>query len=140
MTLTWPQSRAARRLIRVSSVLALLYISTCVYFRGTQVPRILAPLADQPSHPVRMSMPCEDVRVPLRPDGRQARDPLYAFWLPAENPDAPVFLYLHGQDATRGKNLEHTETFHQCGYHVLVVDYQGYAECYERGKRSIWPC
>ena len=134
MTITWPQSKIARRLIRFSGVLALLYISTCVYFRGTQVPKILAPLPDQPSHPKRMGMPSEDVRIPLPSDGQQAREPLYAFWVPAENPDAPVFLYLHGQDATRGKNLEHTETFHQCGYHVLVLDYRGYAESY--GKES----
>ena len=134
MTVTWPQSRIARSLIRFSGVFALIYISICVYFWGTQVTKILAPLAVQPSHPVRMGMPCEDVRVPLPPDGQKTREPLYAFWVPVENPDAPVFLYLHGQDATRGKNLEHTESFHQCGYHVLVIDYRGYAESY--GKES----
>ncbi|MBL8855251.1 MAG: alpha/beta hydrolase [Planctomycetaceae bacterium] len=130
MIFTWLQSRTSRRLIELSALLALLYVFTCVYFWATQVPKILAPLPDQPSHPVRMGMPCEEVRIPLPPNGSQTREPLHAFWVPAENSDAPIFLYLHGQDATRGKNLEHTETFHQCGYHVLVVDYRGYAESY----------
>jgi pimeloyl-ACP methyl ester carboxylesterase len=130
MNLTWLESRATRRLLIFSGAFALLYVFTCLYFWGTQVPKIFAPRPDQPSHPVRMGMPCEDVRIPLPPDGQRTREPLYAFWVPAENPDAPVFLYLHGQDATRGKNLEHTESFHQCGYHVLIVDYRGYAESY----------
>lgn len=130
MTFTRPQSQMRRRLKRIVGVLALLYTFTCVYFWGTQVPKILAPLPNQPSHPGRMGMPCEDVRIPLPPDGQQAREPLYAFWVPVENPEAPIFLYLHGQDATRGKNLEHTETFHECGYHVLVVDYRGFAESF----------
>ena len=103
MTFTWPQSRIASRLIRVSGVFALIYICTGVYFWGTQVTKILAPLQVQPSHPKRMGMPCEDVRIPLPPDGQKTREPLYAFWVPANNPEAPVLLYLHGQDATRGK-------------------------------------
>ena len=63
-------------------------------------------------------------------------DPLYAFWVPVENPEAPVFLYLHGQDATRGKNLEHTERFHQYGWNVLVVDYRGFGESYGKEQPS----
>ncbi len=47
-----------------------------------------------------------------------------------------MILYLHGQEVTRGKNLIHAESFHQCGYHVLIVDYRGYAE--SCGKET--PC
>lgn len=134
MTAKWPQSRFKRRLIRFSGVLALIYIFTCAYFWGTQGTKILAPLAMKPSHPERMGMPCEDVRIPLPPNGQKTREELYAYWVTVQNPDAPIFLYLHGQDATRGKNLEHTESFHECGYHVLVLDYRGYAESY--GKET----
>jgi uncharacterized protein len=117
MSFTWLlQSRVAHRLSNFLAAMALLYVSICVYFWATQVSKILAPLPDLSSHPTRMGMPCEDILIPLPPAGKQPGEPLHAFWVPAENPDAPVFLYLHGQDATRGKNLEHTETFHQCGY------------------------
>lgn len=131
MTFTWPQWRIARRrLIKFSGLFALIYISTCVYFWRTQVTKILAPLSVQPSHPERMGMPCETVRIPLPPDGQKTRASLYAFWVPANTPEAPVLLYLHGQDATRGKNLLHTESFHHCGFNVLVLDYRGFAESY----------
>jgi len=137
MTLSRSQPRfTRRRLIICIGVFAIFYISICAYFWATQVEKILAPRSDMPSDPKRMGMTCEDVRVPLSRDGAEISEQLYAFWVPAENPDAPVFLYLHGQDATRGKNLEHTESFHQCGYHVLVVDYRGYAESYENEKPS----
>ena len=125
------QSRfTRRRLIRGISVLAIVYISIGAYFRTTQVEKIFLPRADMPSNPNRMGMPHENVRVPLFRDGVDTGEPLHAFWVPADNADAPVILYLHGQDATRGKNLEHTESFHECGYHVLVIDYRGYAESF----------
>ncbi len=131
MSFTPSLSRFARRcLIIFVGVLAFIYISICVYFWGTQVDKILAPRPDMPSHPVRMGMPCEDVRIPLPFAGEKTSEPPYAFWVPAENPEAPVFLYLHGQDATRGKNLEHTENIHQCGWNVLVIDYRGFGESY----------
>lgn len=44
--------------------------------------------------------------------------------------DTPVLLYLHGQDATRGKHLDHTERFRQLGLNVLAIDYRGFAETY----------
>jgi len=135
MTLDRLQSRfKRRRLITSVCVFAVIYFSLCAYFWATQVERILAPRSDMPSDPGRMGMIYKDVRVPLSGAGAGISEPLHAFWVPAENPDAPVFLYLHGQDATRGKNLEHVENFHQCGYHVLTVDYRGFAESY--GKES----
>lgn len=134
-----PRSRSQlrftrRRLAKCLGAFAIIYISICGYFGATQVEKILAPRPDKPSDPGRMGMIYEDVRVPLSHAGAEISEPLYAYWVPAENPDAPIFLYLHGQDATRGKNLEHTESVHQCGYHVLVLDYRGYAESY--GKES----
>lgn len=117
-----------RRLVTGIGLFAILYISVCAYFFATQVEKIFLPRADLPSNPGRMGMPHEDVHIPLSRDGSETSETLSAFWVPADNADAPVILYLHGQDATRGKNLEHTESFHECGYHVLVVDYRGYAE------------
>ena len=125
------QSEFTRRhLIRGVGVFAIIYISICAYFRTTQVDKILRPRADMPSNPTRMGMPHENLRIPLSRDGAETSEQLYAFWVPAENADAPVVLYLHGQDAIRGKNLQHTESFHELGYHVLVLDYRGYAESY----------
>jgi pimeloyl-ACP methyl ester carboxylesterase len=115
-------------------LLAIIVISICAYLRATQVDKIFAPRPDMPSNPERMGMDYFDVLIPLSLASAGNSEQLHAFWVPAENLDTPVILYLHGQDATRGKNLEHTENFHQCGYHVLVIDYRGFAESY--GEQS----
>lgn len=125
------QSRRVKRtVIRILGLLALLYVSTCVYFRETQVREILAPLAEIPTNPERMGMSYIPVSIPVLDNKNKKIGQLNAFWVPVENPEAPVFLYLHGQDATRGKHLEHTERFHQWGWNVLVIDYRGFGESF----------
>jgi len=110
--------------------IAFLYISICVYFWATQVPKILAPLAEIPTDPGRMDMDYDQVKIPLRDGGDKVIGQLDAYWVPVESPEAPVILYLHGQDATIGKNLEHTERFHQFGWNVLVIDYRGFGKSF----------
>lgn len=130
MNFTRLRSRIAhRRLIRILGLLAFLYISTNVYFAVTQVEKVLAPTRVIPTTPKRMGMNHEDVRIPLRL-GSEKTCELHAFWIPVENSDAPILLYLHGQDATRGKNLDHADRFHEWGLNVLVIDYRGFAETY----------
>ena len=126
MTLPPRHSRLTRhRLFRFACVLAVVYLFICVYFWGTQVDKILAPTDEPP-----ISKQFEMVRIPLRLVDEKTFEPLYAYWIPAENPDTPVLLYLHGQDATRGKHLDHTERFRQLGLNVLAIDYRGFAETY----------
>jgi uncharacterized protein len=125
-----------QRLARVLGLLALLYFAVCVYFWATQVTKVLAPLAEIPTTPERMGLPYREVFIPINDSLGKEIGQLEAFWVPADNPDAPVFLYLHGQDATRGKNLEHTERFHQWGYNVLVIDYRGFAGSYGKEQPS----
>ena len=122
--------RARRRVIRILALLALIYISICVYFWATQVSKILAPLREIPTNPERMGMSYVRVSIPIRDHKNTEIGQLKASWVPVENPEAPVILYLHGQDATRGKNLEHTERFHQWGWNVLIIDYRGFGESY----------
>ncbi len=137
MNLARPKSRVAiRRLVRVLGLLAFLYISICVYFWATQVPKILAPLGEILTDPGRMGMKYEQVKVPLHDGGDKVIGQLDAYWVPVENPEAPVFLYLHGQDATIGKNLDHTERFHQWGWNVLVIDYRGFGKSFDDEKPS----
>lgn len=125
-----------RRCFSVMVALAFLYAAVTAYFWWTQAEKILAPLEDIPTDPGRMDMPFEPVRVPIYVAGKKTEDQLYAYWVPSDDPDAPVFLYLHGQDATRGKNLEHTERLHQWGWNVLVIDYRGFGERYVDEKPS----
>jgi alpha-beta hydrolase superfamily lysophospholipase len=119
-----------RRSLFIGLVVLVSYLSVCVYFWATQAVKILAPLSLVATNPERMGMPYERVEVPLYLDDQGVHDRLDAFWIPVEDPDAPVFLYLHGQDATIGKNLEHAERLYQWGWNVLVVDYRGFGKSY----------
>jgi alpha-beta hydrolase superfamily lysophospholipase len=115
---------------------SLLYLAVCFYFWVTQVDKILAPRADLPSNPGRMGLEYSDVEIPLSLGGLDTDQTLRAFWIPARTSDRPVLLYLHGQDATRGKNLEHIENFHQCDLNVLTIDYRGFGESYGKQQPS----
>jgi pimeloyl-ACP methyl ester carboxylesterase len=50
---------------------------------------------------------------------------VHGYWVPRDNA-AAVVLFLHGQDTTLGKNLQHVETLHALGFHVLLIDYRGF--------------
>ena len=124
------------RLLIFLGVIVFLYIGVCVYFRATQVQKILAPLAEIPTDPKRMGMDYDPVKIPLRDGADKVIAELDGYWVPVESPEAPVILYLHGQDATIGKNLEHTERFHQFGWNVLVIDYRGFGASYGKEQPS----
>lgn len=117
-----------RRLLKGIGGLLFAYVSIAFYFHLTQVEKIFRPRKDFPSKPDRMGLDYKEVDIPLSPETGKHLD---AFWVPAKTAEAPIMLYLHGQDATRGKNLEHTESLHECGYHVLILDYRGYGESFD---------
>jgi fermentation-respiration switch protein FrsA (DUF1100 family) len=115
-----------RRIATLLGVVVLAYFGVCTYFWAVQVRKVLAPTAKIPTNPERMGMKYESEKIPVRTGDQTAL--LDAFWVPAKDSSAPAFLYLHGQDATIGKNLEHTRRLYELGYSVLVVDYLGYGK------------
>ena len=128
-----------RRLIQFAAALAVAYLAACVYLFAVQTQKIFDPTPDILTNPGRMGMDYEDVKIPLTSDGEQIQ--LDAIWIPAagDTPAAetPSVLYLHGQDDTVGKNLEHgIRQLHALGYHVLKVDYRGYGKSYHDHKPS----
>ncbi len=58
------------------------------------------------------------------------RGDLYAWWIPAEQADAPTMLYLHGNDKNIGGAFEVSRVMrlHEMGYNLLAVDYRGYGK------------
>ncbi len=124
-------SRWKRWLVGLVALLTLLYAGACFYFWATQDQKIFAPLKKIATDPDRMGLLYTAAQVPVSTSGQP--DLLDGYWVPAEadNEDtAPVVLYLHGQDANIGKNLEHTYRLHQLGCHVLVIDYRGYGKSF----------
>ena len=112
------------------------YLSMGAYFWSTQDSKIFKPLSVERSKAARP----DDFRTP--PDlGLEEREiptnqpafPINGFWSPT-SVDAPVALYLHGQEVTRHNNLHHTACLNKLGCNVLVIDYHGYGETFDQKK------
>ena len=123
------KSVVRRRVGGVLLVLLLAYALICVYLWANQTPIILKPIGQLESHPSRLGLPHQELLIPVSSSSPLPEVP--AFWIPSLSPDAPVFLYLHGQEATIGKNLHHVERFHDdLKVHVLLIEYRGYGEAH----------
>jgi uncharacterized protein len=136
-------SRKRKRLLTVvTAVLALAYLSTCLFLLVRQRYLIYRPAPELSLRPDAsdFNLPYEDVWIPI--SGSQAR--LHAWWIPAptqqENfvllADEPtnvlaspkVMLYLCGVGRNMGdyNYLARVSAFRQLGFSVLVFDYRRY--------------
>jgi hypothetical protein len=52
--------------------------------------------------------------------------PIHGWWVPATAPEAPVWLFLHGNGSTIGDEVKRPFWFHQLGFSCLLIDYRGY--------------
>lgn len=128
-------SKSRRGLIASGLVFVVLYSAVCGYFWANQTEIILKPVEKWESDPVRLGLPFQHVHTMSGSDEQPVE--IDAFWFPASRADAPVILYLHGQDANIGKNLHHVERFHRdLDYHVLVVEYCGYGSSFAAVRPS----
>jgi len=122
-------SRTTKRvLLLLVSVAALGYLAVCVYMWATQRQHIFEPTAQLQTTPDRLGMKFEEVRIPCG-NGAE-RGELYAWWIAADQADAPTLLFLHGNDQniSQSRNLDNAGRMHAMGYNVLMVDYRGYGK------------
>ncbi len=117
----------AKRFLLLLGAFALLSYSTvCAYMWGTQRDQIFEPRAQLQTTPARIGLKYQEVRIPS--GSGSARGELYGWWIPAERPDAPTLLYLHGNDKniSHGHDLDNARRMHDLGCNVLMIDYRGY--------------
>jgi pimeloyl-ACP methyl ester carboxylesterase len=57
---------------------------------------------------------------------------IHGWWIEANQSDAKVLLYLHGNNINIGANVAHANRFHELGFSVLLIDYRGYG--YSKGR------
>lgn len=115
-----------RHLLISASALVLLYAAACAYMWATQLDHVFEPTPILQTTPDRLGMKFEELRIPVGSGADQGE--LHAWWVPAEQVNAPTFLYLHGNYRNIGNNLEHTQRLHNLGYNVLVADYRGFGK------------
>lgn len=122
-----PRTTAKRVIFALASA-ALLYLLVAAYMWDTQRQHIFKPAPQLQTTPDRLGLKFEEVHIP---SGKGAeRGELYAWWLPAGQPNAPTLLYLHGNDKNIGyaNDMDTAARMHGLGYNLLMVDYRGYGK------------
>ncbi|MBL8519219.1 MAG: alpha/beta fold hydrolase [Betaproteobacteria bacterium] len=64
----------------------------------------------------------QEESIPVGPDG----DRVHAWWMPAQDPQAPALLYLHGARWNLTGSVTRIPRWHQMGFSVLAIDYRGF--------------
>ena len=119
--------KSLRRIGALAVLLLVVYASARVYnIWDTQRESIFEPAAALQTSPARLGAPFEELRIPSG-SGAERGD-LHAWWIPAEKPDAPTVLYLHGNFRNISYNLENALRYRALGSNLLLVDYRGYGK------------
>lgn len=119
--------KSLRRIGALAVLLLVVYASARVYnIWDTQRESIFEPAAPLQTSPARLGAPFEELRISSG-SGAERGD-LHAWWIPAEKPDAPTVLYLHGNSRNISYNLENALRYRALGCNLLLVDYRGYGK------------
>lgn len=118
-----------KRVLLLSTALALLsYAIICAYLYEYQRHEIFQPTPVLQTSPDRLGMKYEVVHIPSGSGADQGE--LYGWWIPAEKPNAPTLLYLHGNDKniSQTHDMANAKRLHDMGYSLLMIDYRGYGK------------
>lgn len=116
----------SRRIRWALMLLVLAYGLACAYMWAAQRHHIYKPRPLLQTSPERLGLKFEVVHIPSGTGSE--RGELYGWWLPADAPDAPSMLYLHGNDKniSGASDLERATRLRAMGFNILLVDYRGY--------------
>jgi len=106
-------------------VVALTYLSACLYLFLQQTRFIFFPSPVIEITPEFFNLRYQEVWLPVRADSGKV-ERIHGWWIPANQADAKVLLYLHGNGINIGANVGYANQFHQLGFSVLLMDYRGY--------------
>ncbi|BAZ29570.1 phospholipase/carboxylesterase [Cylindrospermum sp. NIES-4074] len=104
---------------------AIAYSAVCLFLFILQPRLIFFPAATIQKTPELFNLPYEEVWLPVAVRSGKLEH-IHGWWIKANQQNAKVLLYLHGNGINIGANLAHTNRFHQLGFSVLLIDYRGY--------------
>lgn len=113
-----------RSLLGMGAIVALIYLSICLYLFSQQTRFIFFPSPVIETTPDFFNLRYQEVWLPVA--GDQKVEHIHGWWIPATKSDAKALLYLHGNGINIGANVAHANRFHQQGFSVLLIDYRGY--------------
>ncbi|ALF55365.1 phospholipase [Nostoc piscinale CENA21] len=114
-----------RMLLVFGIVVAIAYCSISLFLFFQQPKFIFFPSTVIEKTPDSFNLPYQEVWLPVKTSLGKV-EKIHAWWIPANQPDAKVLLYLHGNGLNIGANIAHSQRFHQLGFSVLLIDYRGY--------------
>jgi fermentation-respiration switch protein FrsA (DUF1100 family) len=110
--------------IVVLGALIAAYLAANAYLWTRQRQLIFEPAAELARTPADVALRYEDVNVVVG----KAHGALHGWWLQAADAQAPVVLYLHGNDLNLGAEVDHVAALYRLGLSVLAVDYRGFGK------------
>ena len=116
------------RAVRAGLALALWAgLSGCAWLDLRQRDIALRPSPTQPQHVQSAAAfwrPGDTRELVTLPGGQQ----LALWWLPADEPDAPTLLYLHGTFRNLYQNVPKIAALREAGFAIVAVDYRGWGD------------
>ena len=114
------------KLLLVSGgVLAIAYIAACLFLFLRQTYLIFKPPTAIRSTPESFNLDYQEIWLPVSTASGKTSQ-IHAWWIPAATPEAPVWLFLHGNGSNIGDEVKRAFCFHQLGFSILLIDYRGY--------------
>jgi hypothetical protein len=104
---------------------AIAYSAVCLFLFILQPRFIFFPAATIQKTPELFNLPYEEVWLPVAVRSGKLEH-IHGWWIKANQQNAKVLLYLHGNGINIGANIAHANRFHQLGFAVLLIDYRGY--------------
>jgi uncharacterized protein len=114
-----------RLLLIVGLIGAIAYCAICLFLFVKQPRFIFFPASVIEKTPELFNLPYQEVWLPVKTNLGKA-EKMHGWWFKADQPNAKVLLYLHGNGINIGANIAHTQRFYQLGFSVLLIDYRGY--------------
>jgi uncharacterized protein len=104
---------------------ALVLLGGCAYWTEKQAELIFRPTKEAWRGFNGASVAgLEEHWIPVGESGHK----LHAWWLPAENRNAPVLLYLHGARWNLTGSVSRIDRWRRLGFDVLAIDYRGFGK------------
>ncbi|HEY9606980.1 MAG TPA: alpha/beta fold hydrolase [Allocoleopsis sp.] len=112
-------------LLVLAGAFAIAYLAACLYLFHRQKYFIFKPPSVIRATPGDFNLDYQEVWLPVSTaSGNTAY--IHAWWIPADEPDADVWLYLHGNGSNIGDEVARAVWFRQLGFSTFLFDYRGY--------------
>ncbi|WP_199154042.1 alpha/beta fold hydrolase [Chromobacterium sp. ASV23] len=113
-----------RKMLYGAALLALIWIGWQVAQRLV----ILQPSRQVSVNPKDFGVPYAEEWLDAPAGGGTRAGRVHVWWLPADKPNAPAVLYLHGNESTLSTDIGLMLSLRQAGFAVMAIDYRGYGE------------